>query len=150
MVPLHSPPPSSPPSPRVRSPPSPYIGHETDGSRIYIYIYNISVNINITRRVNYKKISRGYIRWWTCDGKISLLQSLSHPPSPPSSRSAREPCRGRGSPLENPVCAPFRFCPRSLCVPGHTIALNILCRAHFGGTFYRLRLKDGWLSRELT
>lgn len=83
MVPLHSPPPSSPPSPRVRSPPSPYIGHETDGSRIYIYIYNISVNINITRRVNYKKISRGYIRWWTCDGKISLLQSLSHPPSPP-------------------------------------------------------------------
>lgn len=118
--------------------------------RVYIYIYNISVNINITRRVNYKKISRGYIRWWTCDGKISLFQSLSHPPSPPSSRSAREPCRGRGSPLENPVCAPFRFCPRSLCVPGHTIALNILCRAHFGGTFYRLRLKDGWLSRELT
>lgn len=31
-----------------------------------------------------------------------------------------------------------------------TIALNILCRAHFGGTFYWLRLKDGWLSRELT
>ena len=79
------------------------------------------------------------------------LASIPIPPTlPPSSRSAREPCRGRGSPLENPVCAPFRFCPRSLCVPGHTIALNILCRAHFGGTFYRLRLKDGWLSRELT